>query len=164
MRVASAQSEISTAGRTLRALEESTLVTSPCDCIVQSVAAKPGDVVSAGSLVYTLRPRGAPVVVEALVPADHVHELAPGAAATVAFADRMVKGRLERISYDESVSMRIGLPAATESVSASGERYAKAVISVKGDIDARQVGTPVEVVLSANPISALFARIKTLFG
>ena len=164
VRVASAQSEISTAGRTLRALEESTLVTSPCDCIVQAVAAKPGDVVTAGSLVYTLRPRGAAPLVEALVPADHVHELVPGASVTIAFANRTVKGRLEKVSYDEPSSMRIGLPAGTESVSASGERYAKAVISVKSGIDARLVGTPVEVVISSNPIGALFARIATLFG
>jgi len=158
MKIAEAAASVKSDERALRALEDASQVRSPCDCVVQSAAAKPGDVVSIGTLVYTLRPRDATPVIEALIPAERVNELRNGSLALVTYGRKIVKGRVRKVSYDEPETMRLGLPAVDISGAGGTEQLAKAVIATDERLDAALVGTPVAVYIPGDPTAGLLAR------
>ena len=163
-RVDAAKAAVTATDRRLNALAEATRIISPCDCIVHAVMATPGDVVSAGASVYSLRPRAAAPDIDALVSSERVHELRPGALAIVAFPDHSVTGRLRSISYLESNSARLGLPQkAGSATDDGGARMATAIIVPDEKIDGALVGTPVRVYIESNPLTASSARLAMLF-
>ena len=82
--VAEAEAAISKAEAMSTAMSQANQVTSPCDCLVYANATKSGEVVEAGSLIYTLRPARVVPVVVALLPPDQTAGLTIGNAAGLA--------------------------------------------------------------------------------
>ena len=163
-RIDAAKAAVAGTDRRLAALTRANQITSPCDCIVHTVMATPGDVVTGGALVYALRPRDTPPVIDALISSERVHELHPGALATIAFPDHAVRGRLVSISYLASNSARLGLPQKVDvATSDAGERMATAIIVPDEKLDPTLVGNPVRVYIESNPLTASVARFAMIF-
>jgi len=146
------------------AMRQANQVTSPCDCLVYATANKSGEVVEVGSLIYTLRPaRVAPVVI-ALLPADQTAGLTIGNAAGVSLVNGLVMGRLEKLSYDDQQTSRVGLFPLVRSTAAStaDQQMAQATISVPDDVDASLIGTPALVAIRSNPLPRVLSGLYAL--
>ena len=139
-------------------------VTSPCDCLVYANAAKSGEVVDAGSLIDTLRPARVVPVVMALLPADQTAGLTIGNGAGVALVNGLVMGRLEKLSYDDQQTSRVGLFPLIRSTTSStaDQQMAQATISLPEDIDASLIGTPALVAIRSNPLPRLLSGLYAL--
>lgn len=165
---AEAEASIAKAQATLNAVGEANQVTSPCDCLVYGTAAKGGEVVEAGALVYTLRSASVVPVVVALISADQTEGLTIGNSASVSLVNGLVAGRLEKLSYDDQQTSRVGLFPLVRSTTASTaeQQMAQATISLRDDIDASLIGTPAQVAIRSNPlpraISGLYALLVSL--
>ena len=146
------------------AMRQANQVTSPCDCLVYATANKSGEVVEAGSLIYTLRPaRVAPVVI-ALLPADQTAGLTIGNAAGVSLVNGLVMGRLEKLSYDDQQTSRVGLFPLVRSTTAStaDQQMVQATISVPDGVDASLIGTPALVAIRSNPLPRVLSGLYAL--
>lgn len=107
----------------LAALATPLTVTSPCDCTVQAVAARHGEFIEKGSVVYTFatntstngpgsRTGGQSVEVDVLLPTDKVRLLRVGQQADIrlASAPHDLPGTITRLSFNPESSGRTGLP------------------------------------------------------
>jgi biotin carboxyl carrier protein len=146
------------------AVRHANQVTSPCDCLVYANAAKSGEVVEAGSLIDTLRPARVVPVVMALLPADQTAGLTIGNAAGVALVNGLVMGRLEKLSYDDQQTSRVGLFPLIRSTTSStaDQQMAQATISLPEDIDVSLIGTPALVAIRSNPLPRLLSGLYAL--
>ncbi len=170
MRLLVAEAEASTAKARamLNSIGQANQVTSPCDCLVYATATKSGEVVEAGALVYTLRPAGVVPVVVALISADQTEGLTIGNSASVSLVNGLVAGRLEKLSYDDQQTSRVGLfPFVRSSTASTAEQQmAQATISLRDEVDASLIGTPAQVAIRSNPlpraISSLYALLASL--
>jgi hypothetical protein len=146
------------------AVRHANQVTSPCDCLVYANAAKSGEVVDAGSLIDTLRPARVVAVVMALLPADQTAGLTIGNAAGVALVNGLVMGRLEKLSYYDQQTSRVGLFPLIRSTTSStaDQQMAQATISLPEGIDASLIGTPALVAIRSNPLPRLLSGLYAL--
>jgi multidrug resistance efflux pump len=165
---AEAEASITKAQATLKAVGTANQVTSPCDCLVYGTAAKGGEVIEAGALVYTLRSASVVPVVVALISADQTEGLTIGNSASVSLVNGLAAGRLEKLSYDDQQTSRVGLFPLVRSTTASTaeQQMAQATISLRGGLDASLIGTPAQVAIRSNPlpraISGLYALLVSL--
>jgi hypothetical protein len=166
--VAEAAASIAKAEAMLKSMAEANQVTSPCDCLVYAIATKSGEVVETGGLVYTLRPARATPVVVALISADQTEGLTIGNSASVSLVNGLVAGRLEKLSYDDQQTSRVGLFPLVRSTTASTaeQGMALATVSLRDSVDASLVGTPAQVAIRSNPLprsmSGLYALLASL--
>ncbi len=166
--VAESEASVAKAEAMLNAIGQANQVVSPCDCLVYATAAKRGEVVEAGALVYALRPaRVAPMVV-AMIPADQTDGLTIGNPASVSLVSGLFIGRLEKLSYDDQPTSRVGLfPFVRSSAASTAEQQmAQATISLRDNVDASLIGTPAQVAIRSNPVprvvSGLYALLASL--
>lgn len=105
----------------LAALATPLTVTSPCDCTVQAVAARHGEFIEKGSVIYTFATNtNGPgsntsrqsVEVDVLLPTDKVRLLRVGQPADIrlASAPHDLPGTITRLSFNPESSGRTGLP------------------------------------------------------
>ena len=152
----------------LNAVGQANQVTSPCDCLVYATATKSGEVVEAGVPVYTLRPARVVPVVVALISADRTEGLTIGNSVSVSLVNGLAAGRLERLSYDDQQTSRVGLFPLVRNTTASTaeQQMAQATISLRDGVDASLIGTPAQVAIRSNPLpramSGLYALVASL--
>jgi len=159
-RVQEAEGAVTEAQRTIAALEHIQEIASPCDCVIHAFAARPGDTVQSGALIYSLRPLSGIPVVDALFEPSQTHELSVGSPVTVAFPTGVIGGHLERIQFDEPQTQRLGLPPSMGLT----ERMAKATIRTDVALDPATTGTPARVTVRGNPLPGMMARLGALFA
>ena len=164
--VAEAEAAITKAQEMLNAMGQANQVISPCNCLVYANETKNGEVVEAGTLIYTLRPdRVAPVII-ALIPADQTAGLTIGNAASVSLVTGFFTGRLEKLSYDDQQTSRVGLFPLVRSTAAStaDQQMAQATISVRAGVDPSLIGTPAQVAIRSNPLPRALAGFYALLA
>jgi multidrug resistance efflux pump len=164
--VAEAEAAITKAESMLSAIGRANQVTSPCNCLVYAAEAKSGEVVEAGTLIYSLRPDRVEPVVMALIPADQTAGLTIGNTASVSLVTGLVAGRLERLSYDDQQASRVGLFPLIRSMAAStaDQQMAQAMVSVHDGVDASLIGTPAQVAIRSNPLPRALAGFYALLA
>jgi len=161
--VAQAEAALVKAEAMSNAMSQANQVISPCDCLVYATATKSGEVVEAGNLVYTLRPARVVPVVMALLPADQTAGLAIGNAASVSLVNGLVIGRLEKLSYDDQQTSRVGLfPLVRGATSTADMSMAQATISLPDGVDASLIGTPAMIAIRSNPLPRLLSGLYAL--
>ncbi len=163
LRVAESEASIAKVQAMLNAMIHSTQVTSPCDCIVYANTVKSGEVVESGALVSTLRTTQAVPVVVAFISAEQTVGLTVGNAASVSLVNGLATGRLEKLSYDDQESGRVGFfPFAGASTTFAPEPHmVRATISLPDGLDASLIGTPAQVAIRSNPLP-LHALVASL--
>ena len=164
--VAESEASVAKAEAMLNAIGQANQVVSPCDCLVYATEAKRGEVVEAGALVYALRPaRVAPMVV-AMIPADQTDGLTIGNPASVSLVSGLFIGRLEKLSYDDQPTSRVGLfPFVRSSAASTAEQQmAQATISLRDKVDASLIGTPAQVAIRSNPVPRVVSRLYALLA
>ena len=164
LRVAESEASIAKVQAVLNAMTQSSQVTSPCDCVVYANAVKNGEVVESGALVSTLRPAQAAPVVVALISAEQTAGLTVGNAASVSLVNGLATGRLEKLSYDDQESGRVGFfPFAGASTTSAPEPHmVRATISLPDGLDASLIGTPAQVAIRSNPLPHAVSRLHAL--
>jgi biotin carboxyl carrier protein len=166
--LAEAEAAVAKAQTMLNAMDHANQVVSPCDCLVYATLTKSGDVVEVGTLIYTLRPDHVVPVVMALIPAGQTPGLTIGNTASVALVTGLVTGRLEKLSYDDQQTSRVGLFPLVRSTTAStaDQQMAQATIYMRDDVDASLIGTPAQVAIRSNPLpralSGFYALLASL--
>ena len=166
--VAEAEAAITKTQAMLNAMSQANQVTSPCDCLVYATATKSGEVVEAGTLIYTLRPTRVVPMVIALIPADQTAGLTIGNTASVSLVSGLVTGRLDNLSYDDRQTSRVGLFPLVRSTTASAvdQQMVQATISLPDGVDASLIGTPAQVAIRSNPLpralSGIYALVSSL--
>lgn len=164
LRVAESEASIAKVQAMLTAMIQSAQVTSPCDCVVHANTVKSGEVVEGGALVSTLRPAQAVPVVVALISAEQTAGLTVGNAAGVSLVNGLATGRLEKLSYDDQESGRVGFfPSAGASTASAPEPHmVRATISLPDGLDASLIGTPAQVAIRSNPLPRAVSRLYAL--
>jgi multidrug resistance efflux pump len=159
LRVAQAEATVNATQAQLTALQGAMTLRSPCHCELLNVNVWPGDAVTLGTRLYTLRELGHPSKVGALIPTEKVDGLLTGSRATVVLSTgEIVKGEVERISFDSELHL-VGLP----DVITADRKFAVAIVALDAPVQV-PIGTPVEVYLKSSPMSKLLARLVSLFG
>jgi len=160
LRVAQAEATVNATQAQLTALEDAMALHSPCHCELLNVNVWPGDTVTLGMRLYTLRELGYPSKVGALIPTEKVDGLISGSRATVVLSTGdIVKGKVERISFDTELHL-VGLP---DDVITADRKLAVAIVALDAPVQV-PIGTPVEVYLKSSPVSKLLARLASLIG
>jgi hypothetical protein len=162
--VAEAEAAITKAHEMLDAIDQANQVISPCNCLVYANETKNGEVVEAGTLIYTLRPDRVAPVIMALIPADLTAGLTIGNTASVSLVTGLVRGRLEKLSYDDQQTSRLGLFPLIRSAASStaDQQMAQATISVPDGVDPSLIGTPAQVAIRSNPLPRALAGFYAL--
>jgi multidrug resistance efflux pump len=164
--VAEADAAITKAHEMLDAMGQANQVISPCNCLVYANETKNGEVVEAGTLIYTLRPDRVAPMIMALIPADQTAGLTIGNMASVSLVTGLVPGRLEKLSYDDQQTSRVGLFPLIRSAAGStaDQQLAQATISVPDGVDPSLIGTPAQVAIRSNPLPRALAGFYALLA
>jgi multidrug efflux pump subunit AcrA (membrane-fusion protein) len=164
--VAEAEAAIAKAQATLSAMRQANQIASPCNCLVYATATKSGEVVESGGVVYMLHPTRVEPVVVALITADQTEGLTIGSAASVSLVNGLVAGRLEKLSYVDQETNRVGLFPLVRSTTASTaeQQMAQATISLRDGGDASLIGTPAQVAIRANPLRRAMSGLYALLA
>ena len=82
----------------------------------------------------------------------------------VSLVNGLVMGRLEKLSYDDQQTSRVGLFPLTRSTTASmvEQRMVQATISLPDAVDASLIGTPAAVAIRSNPLPRFLSRLYAL--
>jgi multidrug resistance efflux pump len=166
LQVTEAEAAITKAQEMLNAMGRANQVISPCNCLVYANETKNGEVVEAGTLIYTLRADGVAPVIMALIPADQTAGLTIGNTASVSLVTGLFSGRLEKLSYDDQQTSRVGLFPLIRSAAAStaDQQMAQATISVRHGVDPSLIGTPAQVAIRSNPLPRALAGFYALLA
>ena len=105
-------------------------------------------------------------MVMALLPAEQTAGLTIGNAAGVTLVNGLVVGRLERLSYDDQQTSRVGLfPLVRRNAgSTADQQMAQATISLPGGLDASLIGTPAQVAIRSNPLPRVLSGFYALLA
>ena len=164
--IAEAEKGVATAEARVSALMARTramVATSPCDCFVHAVLAKPGEWLGPGRLVYVLRSAdGSRTLIEALVGQERADELEIGGHADVKLADRdgFIGAKVVSINRGRSYEPRAGLPEGARRAAES----AVVLLALEMPLDGVEIGLPAKVRLSSNRRSVLMGFFGRAFA